>query len=161
MNDQRSAISEQRNALERLIQRVPGFKGYYDRENRRQADAVLREHGVHQLDRAIASLQGRKRDAELSALEEMQRTLKQLETLRNELRHADQGYAGFFAEHKTDSTVALDAVYEFDEEIVERVGALVDAFESEEAVLGNFDEEVAALRRAVQDRKLKMQQLGS
>ena len=54
MADIHGTIDTQRNALERLVQRIPGFRGYYDKENRREADKLLRDYGVTLLDHVIA-----------------------------------------------------------------------------------------------------------
>jgi hypothetical protein len=52
----KETIREQRNALERLIARIPGFRGYHDREARREADKLLREHGATRLERVVREL---------------------------------------------------------------------------------------------------------
>ena len=66
--DRRDAIWEQRNPLEHLVQRIPGFRGYFGRENRREADRLLREFGVDHLDRVISELQRAARGAGLADL---------------------------------------------------------------------------------------------
>ena len=48
-------IVAQRGSLENLIAKIPGFKGYHEKNARRQADKLLRQHLVQQFDAADAA----------------------------------------------------------------------------------------------------------
>ena len=37
-------IISQRGSVENLMAKIPGFKGYHDKQARRQADTILRQH---------------------------------------------------------------------------------------------------------------------
>lgn len=117
----RDSIRSQENALERVATRVPGFRGYLDREARREADKLLREHGARALERIVRELQELAAKATLAELEDVKDVVSQAEKLTRELRFADRGYSGFFDEVKLDSPAALDAVYERDERIVAQI----------------------------------------
>lgn len=152
MADPRDAILEQRSWLERLAQRIPGFRGYYGNENRREADRLLREHAVRRLDRLVGHLHDQNKSAPLAELQTRRERITELETLRNELRFADQGYSGFFDEIKWDSEGRLDAVYERDAEIMESVSALATTVESGDWRIEDLARELRSLRRAVDER---------
>ena len=124
MADVRQTVREQRNALQRLRARVPGFGGYCEREERRQADKLLRDFGATRLERITRDVQEVVAKASLDEIGELQGLVVALEKLRNELRFADRGYSGFFAEAKLDSDAALDALYAQDERIVAQVEEL-------------------------------------
>jgi hypothetical protein len=136
------AIRAQKGVLERLAGRVPGFRGYLAREDRRQADQLLREHGAKALERIVHDLHEATQKAALEEMGEYQSLVTQVEKLRAELRYADRGYSGFFDEVKLGSESALDAVYEKDERIVAQVEEIA-------AQVANADVAPASLRGAV------------
>ena len=159
MNDARNAIIGQRNWLERLVQRIPGFRGYYGNENRREADRLLREFAVRRLDRLVTRLHEENKDAPLAELQERRERITELETVRNELRFADGGYSGFFSEIKWDSSELLESVYERDAEIVDSVVALTVTVESGDWRISDLRRELRSLRRAIDTRRDAIQGL--
>lgn len=120
----RETIRAHQNALERLASRIPGFRGYLDREARREADKLLREHGARELERIVRELHEHAAKAALDELEDVQELVGQAEKLSRELRFADRGYSGFFDDVKLDGVEALDAVYERDEHVVAQLAEL-------------------------------------
>jgi hypothetical protein len=123
----REAMRAQENALERLTARIPGFRGYREREARREADKVLRDFGASLLSRVVRELHELAARSALDELDGVAELTAQVEKLRGELRFADRGYSGFFDEAKLDSLAALDAVYEQDERVVAQVEELAAA----------------------------------
>ncbi len=153
MTDLNRVIRGQRNALEALVQHVPGFRGYFDRENRREADRLVRDFGVTRLERLCSELSETTKQAALSEMDTYQETINQAETLRNALRHADQGYSGFFAEIKWDDEDALQAVYCLDLELVLDIEALVSDFDSGAPAPERLRGELVGLKRRLEDRR--------
>ncbi len=153
MADVRNVILDQRNWLERLVQRIPGFRGYYGNENRRAADRALREFAARRLEAVVSQLHDTNKRAPLEELQERRELITLVEQTRNELRFADQGYAGFFSEIKWDREELLDAVYAKDEEIVESVIALSVTIESGDWRVADLHQELRALSRAVRERR--------
>jgi hypothetical protein len=105
------------NVLERIANAVPGFKGYREKELRRDADRLEREHLATQLEQVKQSLNRLASDAtrsgSLDAINEIESARKRLDTLAARIRYADRGYAGFFDAIKVDEA-ALERVYQFD-----------------------------------------------
>ena len=153
MTDLNRVIRGQRNALEALVQHVPGFRGYFDRENRREADRLVRDFGVTRLERLCSELNETTKQAALSEMNTYQETINQAETLRNALRHADQGYSGFFAEIKWDDEDALQAVYCLDLELVLDIEALVSDFDPGAPAPERIRGELVGLKRRLEDRR--------
>jgi hypothetical protein len=153
MADMRAKIKGQQNALERLRDRIPGFRDYYDREARREADRVLRNYGVDQLENAARDVQEIVKRTPLAGIRPYQDLIKTIEWLTNQIRHADQGYSGFFDEVKWDSPEVLDALYRQDEEIVEAVTDLAGRISAGEFDPAAIDGELRALQRRFADRK--------
>ncbi len=157
----RETIREQRNALERLGARIPGYRGYLDRESRREADKLVREHGAKRLERVVRELHEIAAKSALDELEDLQALILEVEKLRSELRFADRGYSGFFDEAKLDSAASLDAVYEKDERIVEQVDDVAAQVADVEFQAASVRAVVKRLGLALADRRNAILGLGS
>jgi hypothetical protein len=110
--------------LERLANLIPGYKGYADREQRREADQAVRAVVVSGLDscrsavdRIIADCS---RSMQFAELERLETAKRRLGTLADGVRHAPAGYSGFFDRHQVGAT-ELDAVYERDLDLAKAV----------------------------------------
>jgi hypothetical protein len=112
------------NALERLMNSVPGFKGYRERDLRRDADRLQREHisarledGKKALNQVAAALT---RGGDLDVINDVETARKRIDKVANRIRYAERGYSGFFDAVKVDETI-LGKVYAFDMGLVEDV----------------------------------------
>lgn len=153
MADMRAKIRGQQNALERLRGCVPGFRTYYDREARREADRALRGHAVDRLEEVVRDVQQVIKRLPLAEIRPYQELVKVTEWLANEIRHADQGYSGFFDEFKWDSEQVLDRLYLQDEEIATAVAELAARVAAGEFEPSGVESELRALQRRFADRK--------
>jgi hypothetical protein len=121
----------QLNWFEKVLHKIPGFKGYYEREFRRDADRLQREFVVKQLREAKNSLnltiQAVSRQKNLELLTEYDLFAKHLDKAINEIHYADQGYSGFFDLIKI-KEAELDSIYQLDGEIIELAGRFNDEF---------------------------------
>ena len=124
MNDGMDMARERRNILEKLGAKIPGFKGYLERELRRDVDKMQREWLAGQVDRARFSMNGKIRDwtrsGRLEDLDLASSIEKALDRLANRIRHADYGSSGFFDAVKI-GEAELDEVYAFDLALSETV----------------------------------------
>jgi hypothetical protein len=157
----REMLREQRSALERLGARVPGFRGYLGREERREADKILRDYGASRLERVVRDLEDVIAKAALEEMGEFQELVTQVEKLRAELRFADRGYSGFFDEQKLDGDAALDAVYAQDERIVAQVEELASQVTETDFTPASVRGSVKRLGLALADRRNAILGLGS
>jgi hypothetical protein len=117
-------MSDQRNWLERLGEKIPGYGGYVSKERRRDADKLHREHLADRLRAAKQPLSDLMRELSASGrlfeVGPLDRVLKKLDRVENRVRFASYGYAGFFDAVKIQEA-QLDAIYRFDLALVERV----------------------------------------
>lgn len=111
-------IVSQRGTLENLIARIPGFKGYHEKQARRTADRLLRDHIAAELDKRIARLiRAEKRVLDDGGLKYMSATRSaktKLQVYRDRVQTAAPKYDGMFAQIKI-GTAELDKIYAFDE----------------------------------------------
>jgi hypothetical protein len=105
------------NALEQLVNAIPGFQGYREKELRRDADRLQREYLASRLEESKKGLDGlaatASRAGALDAINDIETARKRLDKVVARIRYADRGYAGFFATIKVDES-ALDRVYRYD-----------------------------------------------
>ncbi len=124
------------NALEKLASAIPGFKGYRERELRRDADRQQREHLAARLEankKALNELADQAtRGGALDAINDIEAARKRLERVAARVRYAERGYSGFFDAVKVDETV-LGRIYQFDLSLLEGVEAVRAATEAARA----------------------------
>ncbi len=116
-----------RTWLERLGEKIPGFRGYLDRELRREVDKMQRDFLAAEVDRARQGVQAKirvwSRKGALEHLDIASTTEKLLDRLANRIRHADYGSSGFFDAVKI-GEAELEELYRFDLELSQSVEAL-------------------------------------
>ena len=118
---------ERRNWLERLMDKIPGFRGFQDRELRREVDKLQREHLAKELGQIKQAVRGKAQaytDAgQIGALYLFGRMDGRLDGLSQAIRFADYGQSGFFDVVKINEP-ELDAIYQFDLSLVEDIDRL-------------------------------------
>ena len=91
-------VEESKNWLERLLEKIPGVKGYKKKEIRREADKIERLFVGERLDSCLGKLDALKLDliksSGMDALGEVDVTMRKLRTVRDRIQFADYGYAG-------------------------------------------------------------------
>ncbi len=132
MTDGVESAREQRNFVERIGARIPGFRGYLEAELRRDVDKMQRDWLAAQVDRARGAMQARVRDwsrsGNLANLDLASSVDKGLDRLANRIRHADYGSSGFFDSVKI-REAELDRLYAFDLALIGMTENLADRVE--------------------------------
>ena len=122
--DIKERAEKQKNWIERGLHKIPGFKGYYERELRRDSDKLQRDFMVLKLNEGLEEFRGMikevTRRSDLKQLTEYGDVQKYFEKVINNIRYSDRGYTGFFDLIKVKEN-ELDVIYEKDLEIVESV----------------------------------------
>jgi hypothetical protein len=151
MNDGMERARERRNLLEELGAKIPGFRGYLERELRRDVDKMQRDWLANQVDRARFALNGKVRAwtkaGRLDILSAAGSVEKALDRFANRIRHADYGASGFFDAVKIGGA-ELEKIYAFDLALSETVEYL--ALQVEELPPSSDDDTVNRLYDAVQ-----------
>ena len=154
-------MSDQRNWLERLGEKIPGYGGYAARERRRDIDKLHREHLADRL-RATKGPRGEVMRELTSAGRLMEvgpldRALKKIDQIENRVRFASYGYGGFFDAVKIEEP-QLEALYGFDLALVQQVEALehhAGALKSKWGSAAELKESAAAVEGAADDLNRK------
>jgi hypothetical protein len=141
---------QQRNWLETMLHKVPGFRGYLDKENRRESDALQREWLADRLQRSKRSLDEHARSladaGRIDPLSQFDRLRGRIDKLIGRIRGAMQGYSGVFDLVRVDEAL-LDRVYEHDVILMERVEHLSATVETLKQAGDNVAAALAELSR--------------
>ncbi len=150
--DYRQTVEDSKGGLEKLISKIPGYRGYKEKENRRAADKLLRDHLAGQLDeqrRKLVELQrGLLEGGGLMLMDDLERAVTKVQKLADKIRTASYGYAGLFDAVKVKEE-DLDALYEFDEDMLTHILNIQTAVDSLAGVLESGGEDVKGAIRGV------------
>lgn len=106
---------------ERILAELPGFRGYKEKELRRESDRLLRNHIYRKLMEARKDLKEvfqRLSDRRIhEVLTDMDRFLMRFDRISEKINHASYGYAGFFNILKVEEE-KLDIMIAFDNELL-------------------------------------------
>jgi len=133
VGDLTERVEGSRNKVEELIAQVPGFKGYKQKETRREADKLLRSHVAREYEALLRHINALQRDlsdaGELRLVLQLDRATVKLQMLADRIKTASYGYAGVFDAIKVNEEV-LDALYTFDLEMLDGVDRVSEALDA-------------------------------
>ena len=140
MSDKKDVYSEVKGQMrlsERIAAFIPGFRGYKEKELRRESDRLLRNHLYLKLSEAKTDLrdifQKLSDRRYFDVLTEMDRLVAKTDRVVEKVNHASYGYTGFFDAVKV-KEAALDRMIDFDNNLIDKITAFaseVDAFKAE------------------------------
>ena len=154
MTDLYEQIKGDRGRIESFVGKIPGYKGYKEKEMRREADKLLREalarrlkeqwHRLPDIQKQLLS------SAQIQWLDDVDGATMRLQTFIDRLETATYGYAGFFDAVRVKED-ELDQLYNFDlalDEHVDEITAAIDALASVAMSKEGTGEAVAQLSSA-------------
>lgn len=143
-------ITEDQGSIEDLVRKIPGFKGYFEKQDRRAADRLLREHLVRVYEELLGwfgRLQNELVDqGGLQYMERAQNVDTKLRTFINRIESAAEGYAGLFDAIKVDEE-ALARLYAFDSALLTYQEQFAAGLQGFEDAIGSGDGIPGVLRQ--------------
>jgi hypothetical protein len=143
MSAEYERIKGEQGRLESFLSKVPGYKGYKDKEMRREADSLVRGALVRdftdQLNRLTPIQNTLIDNGAIDLVGSLGAVKTALQTLIDRIRNAPQGYAGFFDAVRVKED-ELDKLEQFDQQLVgevTKVSASIDVLDK--AVQANAD----------------------
>ncbi len=123
----------QMGGLESLLSKLPGIKGYREKEIRRDADKQLRDTLARELAERRTRLSALQNDllgtGGLLWMDDLEKLSSRLQLLIDRVKTAAYGYAGFFDLQRVKEE-ELDKLAQFDEALFEELPQLDTALES-------------------------------
>jgi hypothetical protein len=136
MSDFFEKVTSQTDPFKKLVGYLPGFGGYVERQNRRDADKLLRDTVAlrfEELWKRTSNLQSELVSAgSIELVDDVEKSSIQLRTFIDKISTAPRGYAGLFDAVKINEK-ELEALYQFDLaffDLAEQVGRAVDNLEA-------------------------------
>ncbi len=124
--------SENRGWIETILRYIPGFRGYLEKEYRRESDDLQRDWLADRLERSKRAIDDVTRAladaAQIDLLPQVDRLRGRLDKMIGRIRGAMQGYSGFFDLVRVDESL-LDRIYEHDVAMIQKVETLAEAVE--------------------------------
>lgn len=149
-------VTSQQDPFKKLMSFIPGFNGYIDRQNRRDADKLLRDTVARRFEeqwKRTSQLQSDMVSSGMIAyVDDMEKAAIQLRTFIDKITTAPRGYSGMFDAVKINEK-ELEAIYQFDAaffDLAEQVGRGLDNVEAslaDEAALPAAIRNVISLAR--------------
>ena len=122
---------------EKIAAALPGFRGYKEKELRRESDKLVRNHLYLKLSKDkdnIRSISQKIADKRyLDVLTDIDRLTAKIDRVTEKVNHASYGYAGFYDIVKIKEE-NLDRMITFDNQLLDNVNALtadIDAFKAQ------------------------------
>ena len=133
MSDKKGLLEKakgERTLFERILGELPGFRGYKEKELRRETDKLVRNHIYRKLSEARKDAKEvfqKLSDQRLhEVLTEMDRLVMVFDRVTEKINHASYGYAGFFNVLKVQEE-KLDKMIAFDNELIGQVQEILDS----------------------------------
>ncbi len=132
-------VTDSMDIFKKLASKIPGFKGYVERQNRRDSDKLIRDT----LFRRFRELEGRVSDlqvefinkGEIDQTDDLEKAALRLRTFADKVRTAPRGYAGLFDAIKINEA-ELAKLYEFDAALMDKADEIGRAIDNIQASVG-------------------------
>jgi hypothetical protein len=145
------------NAFEKLADILPGYKGYKEKEMRREADRILRENLVRRLNEQWNKLPDIQKKliskGKIGYLDDVETIVNRMQTFIDKVKGGAAGYGGLFDAIRVKET-ELDALYDFDLALLQKVDDLKSA-------VANLRDAVNSGSPSLDDAISKLQELTS
>ncbi len=149
MTDMYQNVSGQVDPFKKLVSYIPGFSGYVERQNRRDADKLVRETVAHrftELWKRTSNLQVDMVSAgKIEYVDDLEKAALQLRTFIDKVSTASRGYSGLFDAVKINEK-ELEQLYNFDLAFFELADQVGHGLDNVEASMGDDNALPATIR---------------
>jgi hypothetical protein len=131
-----SKVTGSEDVFKKIVAKIPGFKGYIERQARRDSDKMVRDtifNRFRELEGRVSAIQ---RDfisqGDIKYVDELEASAIKLRTFADRVHTASRGYSGVFDAVKVNEA-ELAKLYEYDSamlDLVDQVGKAIDNIEA-------------------------------
>lgn len=134
-----SNITGDMDVFKKLASKIPGFKGYIERQTRRDSDKVLRDmiaNRVRDLEGRVSALQREFiSHGEITFVDDLEAAAIKLRTFGDRVRTAPRGYSSLFEAVKINED-ELARLYEYDNTLLEGLDVVSRAIDNVQSSIG-------------------------
>ncbi len=146
MSDILGKVTADQDFFKKILAKVPGFKGYIERGDRRLSDKILREKIADTYETHYQRVSSLQRDlinqGELQYVDDLEASVLKLRQFIDRVRTASYGYAGLFDAIKIRQE-ELDQVYQYDYALLALSDEVQSAIDNVETSIGTEGLEAA------------------
>jgi hypothetical protein len=144
-------IKSEMDPLKKILAAIPGFKGYMERQARRDSDKLLRDTIADRFEAQWSRVSALQRDlinqGEIALIDDLEAAAIKLRTFTDRIRRATRGYSGLFDAVKINEE-ELNRLYQYDAGMLALADEVGKAVDNVEASIGG-DGLPAAIRNLV------------
>ena len=149
MTDMYQNVTGQMDPFKRLASYIPGFAGYVERQNRRDADKLVRDTVARRYEELWTRTSNLQKDlisaGKIQFVDDMEQAALQLRTFIDKITRSARGYSGLFDAVKINQK-ELEQLYNFDLAFFEQADQISHALDNVEASIGDEAALPAAIR---------------
>ncbi len=139
MSDIFERVSGEQDFFKKILAKIPGFKGYIERGDRRMSDKLLREMIADEFETLHQRISSLQRDlisqGELTYVDDLEASALKLQQFIDRVRTASYGYAGIFDAIKIKED-ELSQVYQYDYALLALADEVQSAIDNVETSIG-------------------------
>jgi len=151
MSDIYDKVSGEQDFIKKILAKIPGFKGYIERGDRRMSDKLLREQVANEFETLYSRISGLQRDlisqGGIAYVDDMEAAAIKIRQFIDRIKTASYGYSGIFDAIKIKED-KLALVYEYDAALLGLSDQVSSAIDNVETSMGT-DGLDAAIRHLV------------
>jgi hypothetical protein len=134
-----SKVTEDMDPFKKILNKVPGFGGYIERQKRRDSDKLIREYLFDQFRKLEGRVSRMQRDfisqGEIKYVDDLEATAIKLRTFADRIKTAARGYSGLFDAVNVNEA-ELTQIYEYDSSMLDLVDEVDRAIDNVESSVG-------------------------
>lgn len=111
-------MKREANIFDKIGTLIPGYKGYQERDSRRECDRQLKELIATKLSETEKTLNSLNESSELSDLSKIQKIRKKINNLKDLIKYAPYGASSFFSDSSIKND-ELENIYQMDMDILD------------------------------------------
>lgn len=139
MSDPLGKVTEGKDIVGKIRNFVAGFLGYVDRENRREADKLLRQTIASRYEEQWGRVSDVQKQliagGQLDFVDDLEASAIKLRTFVDRVKGASYGYSGFFDAVRVNKD-ELQKIYEYDLALLDSVSKISSAVDNVAASIG-------------------------
>ena len=163
MDDFFQKVTSMQDPFKKLASYIPGFGGYVERQNRRDADKLLRDTVARRFEeqwQRTSQLQvDMVSNGMIAYMDDMEQAAIKLRTFIDKISNAPRGYSGLFDAVKINEK-ELEAIYQFDAAFFDLADQVSRANDNVEASMGDEAALPAAIRNLTTLARLAVETYG-
>ncbi len=139
MTDIYNIVSGDQDAIKKIIAKIPGFKGYVERGDRRMSDKILRETVAKEYETQYQRISALQRDlisnGGLAYIDDLENAAIKVRQFIDRIKTASYGYAGIFDAIKIREE-ELANIYQYDLRLLELANVISGAIDNVSSSIG-------------------------